>query len=109
MTIAEPTTQTIQCLAGDDWFAASGQTHEIVNPADTTEEVATVNYATPADVARVVEAAQAAFPAWHDTPIVERCRILMRCKERLEEAMDEAWPNCRPIISGSRTGSTYSP
>ncbi|MDP5169407.1 MAG: aldehyde dehydrogenase [Bacteroidia bacterium] len=41
------------------------------------------------DVARAVEAAQAAFPAWADTPINDRARIMERIADGIERRREE--------------------
>jgi len=50
---------------------------------------AQVALATAADAALAVAAAQAAFPAWGQTPPLQRARVLFRFKELLERHADE--------------------
>lgn len=77
-------------LVGGQWLEPNGpQEYQIINPADGETIVARFRYSTSADVARAVAGASAAFPAWRDTPIVKRCRILFHCKELLEQRMSE--------------------
>jgi malonate-semialdehyde dehydrogenase (acetylating)/methylmalonate-semialdehyde dehydrogenase len=42
----------------------------------------------PAEVGAAVEAAQAAFPAWRDTPPVERARVFFRYRQLIEQNFD---------------------
>ena len=82
-------TVELKNLVGAEWVTASGEHHEIINPADGTEVVARLAYSSAEDVRRAVDAAAQAFPAWRATPVVRRCRILFHIKELLEERMDE--------------------
>ena len=61
---------------------------ELRNPG-TGELLARVPFATRAEVDEVVASSAAAFPGWRDTPVVERCRILFRYKQLLEEHLEE--------------------
>ncbi|MBA2933811.1 aldehyde dehydrogenase family protein [Sphingomonas sp. CGMCC 1.13654] len=64
---------------------ASGDgTIDVVNPADG-DVFAQAPRATAADLDAAVVAARAAFPAWRDTPIVERRRILSEAAQRIGE------------------------
>ncbi len=59
------------------------------NPADTADVLAEVTLGTAADVARAVECADAAYPAWRDTPPPERGRVLARAAEIARQRLDE--------------------
>lgn len=77
-------------LVGEAWLPQSSQErHLIVNPADGETVVAELAYSTRDDVAAAVGAAATAFPVWRSTPVVRRCRILMHCKELLEQRLPE--------------------
>ena len=56
----------------------------VSNPA-TGDNVRQVAMASTVTVAKAVAAAQAAFPAWRDTPPVKRAQIMFRYKQLLEE------------------------
>lgn len=60
----------------------------IYNPAtgELTRHVAMASQATVEDA---ISAAEAAFPAWRDTPPAKRARIMFRFKQLLEENADE--------------------
>src|SRR5271154_3542741 len=60
----------------------------VVNPA-TGDGIATVPLASSAEVAKAVEAAAAAFPAWRRTPPEDRIQPLFKLKYLLEEHIDE--------------------
>jgi malonate-semialdehyde dehydrogenase (acetylating)/methylmalonate-semialdehyde dehydrogenase len=59
----------------------------VFNPS-TGEVIAECPAAGAAEVGAAVEAAQAAFPAWRDTPPTERARILFRYRHLVEESFD---------------------
>ena len=46
-------------------------------------------FCTPEEVDRAVQTAAAAFPAWAETPIVERARVMFRFREQLANHADE--------------------
>jgi malonate-semialdehyde dehydrogenase (acetylating)/methylmalonate-semialdehyde dehydrogenase len=54
----------------------------------TRETLGRVPLSAPPDVDRAVQAAATAFPAWRETPPVERARVLFRLKMLLEEHLD---------------------
>src|SRR5690606_9861915 len=58
------------------------------NPA-TGEVYSKIPNSTHEDVEEAVKAAKAAFPAWANTPIQERSRILMRISYLIEKNLDE--------------------
>ena len=61
-----------QCVAG-----ASGRQQSVTNPA-TGAVTGQVALASSAEVARAVAVAQAAFPAWADTPPLRRARVMFK-------------------------------
>ena len=72
---------------GED-LADNNRPLPVTNPA-TGQQIRQVAMASASTVARAVEAAQAAFPAWRDTPPARRARIMFRFKQLLEEHADE--------------------
>ncbi len=64
------------------------ETSPVYNPS-TGEVIALTPMCTAAHVNDAVETAAAAFPAWWETPPVERARVLFRFKMLLEENFDE--------------------
>src|SRR5829696_4289923 len=74
---------------GGQWTPASGgATYEDRNPY-TGEVLAKVAAGTREDARRAVEAAQAAFGAWSQTPPAERQRIFLAAADILERRSDE--------------------
>jgi malonate-semialdehyde dehydrogenase (acetylating) / methylmalonate-semialdehyde dehydrogenase len=58
------------------------------NPA-TGEAVAEVPRSTPEEISAAVEAAHNAFPAWSKTPVIQRCKVLFKYRQLLEEHAQE--------------------
>ncbi|OYD25070.1 CoA-acylating methylmalonate-semialdehyde dehydrogenase [Oceanimonas baumannii] len=61
---------------------------DVFNPA-TGEKCAQVTVADAATVDKAVAAAEAAFPAWRDTPPAKRARVMFRYLQLLEERADD--------------------
>ena len=61
---------------------------DVTNPA-TGQVTKKVAMATQATVEDAIAAAEAAFPAWRNTPPAKRARIMFRFKQLLEEHADE--------------------
>ncbi len=68
--------------------AGAGRHGEVFDPA-TGEVTGDVPFADAGLVASAVAIAQAAFPAWRDTPPVQRARVLFRYKELIERQRAE--------------------
>src|SRR5579863_9232445 len=73
---------------GGEWLQPKLAGTPVFNPS-IGEVIAECPVGTAADVNAAVEAAQAAFPAWMETPPLERARILGRFKMLLEENFEE--------------------
>ena len=69
-------------------FTADTRTQDVFNPA-TGAATGQVALGTASDVDAAVNAAQAAFPAWADTPPIRRARIMNRFLNLLNEHKDE--------------------
>jgi malonate-semialdehyde dehydrogenase (acetylating)/methylmalonate-semialdehyde dehydrogenase len=67
--------------------AREGRTQPVYNPA-TGEVVRKVSLAGKETIEEAIAAAQAAFPAWRNTPPIKRARIMFRFKELLERNAD---------------------
>jgi malonate-semialdehyde dehydrogenase (acetylating)/methylmalonate-semialdehyde dehydrogenase len=67
---------------------ASGRSQAVTNPA-TGAVTGSVALANSAEVAQAVAAAQAAFPAWADTPPLRRARVMFKFLELLNQHKDE--------------------
>jgi malonate-semialdehyde dehydrogenase (acetylating)/methylmalonate-semialdehyde dehydrogenase len=67
--------------------ADHGRRQDVFNPA-TGKVVRQVALASKATVEEAIAAAEAAFPAWRNTPVAKRARIMFRFKELLEQNAD---------------------
>jgi acyl-CoA reductase-like NAD-dependent aldehyde dehydrogenase len=76
-------------INGEHVPAQSGNTTDDVSPW-TNEAYARVAAAAPVDVARAVDAADAAFPAWAATPPSERAAIFHKAADLMEERTPQA-------------------
>ncbi|MDE1171614.1 MAG: CoA-acylating methylmalonate-semialdehyde dehydrogenase [Verrucomicrobium sp.] len=81
-------TLTCPVLVNGEWQAPDGvATSPVYNPSHG-QVIAHVPLYGPEMVDAAVQAAHDAFPAWSETPAVERARILFRYKMRLEAEFD---------------------
>lgn len=88
------TTTTCKCLIGGEWIEAkTDRFAEVWNPS-TGEVIARTPLCDAEVVNRAVEAAQAAFPAWRETPVTDRARIMFRFRELLAQNAEEVAQIC---------------
>src|SRR6187431_1445375 len=73
---------------GGEWIQPKVASTPVFNPS-IGEVIAECPVGTTADVNAAVEAAHAAFPAWMETPPVERARILGRFKMLMEDNFED--------------------
>ena len=74
-------------IAGQRVAGRSGRTQNVFNPA-TGAVTGQVALAGTDEVAQAVAAAQAAFPAWADTPPIRRARVLFKFLELVNQHKD---------------------
>ena len=83
--------RALQASAARVWRAAppsaAGTPLEVRNPADASDIVGHVIEATPAEVDRALDRAEAAGAAWSATPPAERAAVLLRAADALENEM----------------------
>ncbi|HEY6624326.1 MAG TPA: aldehyde dehydrogenase family protein [Acidimicrobiales bacterium] len=72
-----------------EWVASTGKGTLNVIDSTTEEVLATVPEGTTEDIDRAVAAARRAFPAWANTSVEERAKMLTRVQEALGTRMDE--------------------
>jgi malonate-semialdehyde dehydrogenase (acetylating)/methylmalonate-semialdehyde dehydrogenase len=77
-----------QNLVAGRFVGATGKTLEIKSPY-TGQGIGTVELSRPDDVDAVVRAAARAWPAWRETPLKERTRLLFRLRDLLVGNVDE--------------------
>lgn len=76
--------KTVGHLINGELREDTGRTQPVYNPS-TGEVSKQVALASKTTVESAIAAAQAAFPAWRDTPPAKRARIMFRFKELLEQ------------------------
>ena len=81
-------TDTVGHFINGRRVAGAGRSQDVFNPA-TGQVVRQVALAGRETVESAIAAAEAAFPAWRDTPPLKRARIMFRFKELLEHHADE--------------------
>jgi malonate-semialdehyde dehydrogenase (acetylating)/methylmalonate-semialdehyde dehydrogenase len=82
-----PTPLPCPDFIGGEWFAPEGATTPVYNPS-TGDVIAYCPAGGFTEVNAAVEAAQAAFPAWSETPAVERARVFFRYRNLIEQNFD---------------------
>ncbi len=75
-------------IAGRGVAGRSDRSQDVFNPA-TGAVTGKVDLASVAEVGAAVAAAQAAFPAWADTPPIRRARVMFKFLELLNQRKDE--------------------
>jgi malonate-semialdehyde dehydrogenase (acetylating)/methylmalonate-semialdehyde dehydrogenase len=88
MSTAHTPTSIAHVVNGQPFAGTSGRSQSVTNPATgaVTGQVALAN---AQDVNAAVAAAQAAFPAWADTPPLRRARIMFKFLELLNAHKDD--------------------
>ncbi len=69
-------------LSASDWRG------DVFNPS-TGRVQAEVPFCTPEEIDRAVKAAADALPAWSETPVVERAKVMFRFREKLQARFEE--------------------
>lgn len=80
-------TETIGHLIDGQRVADNARTQPVFDPA-TGQSHRSVALASKATVERAIASAQAAYPAWRNTPPLKRARVMSRLKVLLEENAD---------------------
>lgn len=83
------TAESVKILCAGNWDSPqTSRSGDVYNPS-TGQVIARVPFCTATDVDRVVQAAAAALPAWAETPVVDRARVMFRFRELLSRHADE--------------------
>jgi malonate-semialdehyde dehydrogenase (acetylating)/methylmalonate-semialdehyde dehydrogenase len=83
------TLATVKMLIGGRWEASqSARSGPVFNPS-SGRTIARVPFSTADEIDRAVQSAATALPAWAETPVVERARVMFRYRERLIEHAEE--------------------
>ncbi|MBB5212038.1 CoA-acylating methylmalonate-semialdehyde dehydrogenase [Microbulbifer hydrolyticus] len=79
---------TVGHLINGEMHTGDDRHQDIVNPS-TNKVEGKVALASKATVEEAIAVAQAAYPAWRNTPPIKRARIMFRLKELLEQNADK--------------------
>jgi malonate-semialdehyde dehydrogenase (acetylating)/methylmalonate-semialdehyde dehydrogenase len=82
------TLQPCPNFIGGEWQLPAGATTPVFNPS-TGDVIAECPAGGAAETNAAVEAASAAFPAWRETPPVERARVFFRYRHLIEANFDK--------------------
>src|SRR5205807_7262150 len=89
MTVAALSATKLPNYINRQWTeSSSSDWQDVINPA-TGETLAQVPLSEPAEVARAVDAAAAAYPEWRRTPPEDRIQPLFKLKQLLEDHIDD--------------------
>ncbi|MBX9687086.1 MAG: CoA-acylating methylmalonate-semialdehyde dehydrogenase [Candidatus Obscuribacterales bacterium] len=89
MAVTQSAVKTCELLIAGKWVKSQAQEFSNVWNPSTGELIARVPVCKADEVDLAVQEAQKAFPAWNDTPIVERARVMYRFKGLLEKNYEE--------------------
>ncbi len=82
--------QKYRLFIDGEWVdSESGETYPRVNPSDPEEVIGEFQKGNASDATRAVDAAQAAFESWADTPAPKRAEYLFKAAQILAEQKDE--------------------
>src|SRR5437764_2270484 len=87
-TKADEAIPTLYHWNGAPLDAPASRVSDVTNPP-TGEVTAHLPLASEEDAAEVIAAAKAAFPAWRDTSLAKRTKILFKFRELLNDRADE--------------------
>jgi len=93
--ISAPDATARNFVAGEWIDSRAAESLPLINPA-TGEPIGRVPLSTPAEVGAAVQAARRAFPAWRETPPLERARVLFRVRELLLGRLEDI---ARTVVS----------
>ncbi|HEX9365806.1 MAG TPA: aldehyde dehydrogenase family protein, partial [Vicinamibacterales bacterium] len=87
--MSTPAAEVLQNYVGGKWVPALAQAFvDVHNPA-VGSVIAKTPLSTRADLDAAVQAAAKAFPAWRDTPVVQRARTMFKFVYQLEQHFEE--------------------
>jgi malonate-semialdehyde dehydrogenase (acetylating) / methylmalonate-semialdehyde dehydrogenase len=81
--------QRLKYFAGGEWIVSKTDKYMDVYDPSTGEIIAQAPCCTEGEVLYAVRSANAAYPAWSNTPAVKRAQVLYRFRDLLEKNLDE--------------------
>lgn len=99
---ATPFFKAIDAFKSKQWQAGplvngellNGESHAVVSPYDTTQNVGSVAFANEQAIEQALASASTAFPSWCRTPVEQRASALQKLADLLEEHRDELIALC---------------
>jgi malonate-semialdehyde dehydrogenase (acetylating)/methylmalonate-semialdehyde dehydrogenase len=89
MATTSAAVETVPILSRGRWTQLKAKrAGDVFNPS-TGQVIARVPFSTADETDEVVEAAAVALPAWSETPVVERARLMFRFRSLLEQHFEE--------------------
>src|SRR5207253_2664361 len=85
---APPVTRIPHWIGGRRTDSTSGRSEPVNNPA-TGAQTGAVDFASPEEVDKAVQAAKAAFPAWRATSLAKRAELFFAIRELFHEQREE--------------------
>lgn len=79
----------VPLLCGHEWQTVDAARHTDVYNPSTGQVIARTPLASAEQTAKVIETAAAALPAWSQTPVVERARVMFRFRALMEQHFEE--------------------
>ena len=88
-TLPAQSIETVPYLSAGQWKTSAGtRAGDVYNPS-TGKIIGRIPFSPKAEVDAVIEGAHAALPAWAETPVVERARILFKFRELIVKNFEE--------------------
>ena len=86
---SDSSVERVSNLSGGNWSTGKSQRMENVYNPSTGQRIAAVPLSGVDETNSVVQAAAQSLPAWSETPIVERARVMFKLRQLMEERFTE--------------------
>jgi malonate-semialdehyde dehydrogenase (acetylating)/methylmalonate-semialdehyde dehydrogenase len=96
-------TTRLKYLVGGEWRESTTDEWYPITNSSTGEVMSEAPRCTPEEVDEAVAAANAAYPAWRDTPITERVQVMFRLKDLLEAELHDL-----ALLLATEMGKSYA-
>ena len=86
---SDSSVERVSNLSGGNWSTGKSQRMENVYNPSTGQRIAAVPLSGVDETNSVVQAAAQSLPAWSETPIVERARVMFKLRQLMEDRFNE--------------------
>ena len=86
---SESSVELVSNLSGGNWVTGKSQRMENVYNPSTGQQIAEVPLCSVDETNSVVQAAAQSLPAWSETPVVERARVMFKLRQLMEDRFNE--------------------